>query len=425
MPQPAQYIHVLLPGLWQEFDYLPAEATDAASYCQGARVRVPLGRRSVIGLVWRVSASSEVSADRLKRVVSLIDAESPLSNDQLALGQWLAEYYHCPLADALMTMLPGRLRKGSVGSAYSRVEWRISAHGLGLLETALRRAPKQQALLNWLREHHQNGNPWVGASSMSAAGFPSRLASALLEKSLVENRQVPAYPTRCASILQGQGDQHPATLNQEQAGALELIAANSGRFAVTLLDGVTGSGKTEVYLQAIANTLASAGQVLVLIPEIGLTPQTIARFTQRLAVPIAVLHSGLNDRERLAAWQAAANGHARVIVGTRSAVFCAAPDLALIVIDEEHDSSYKQMEGMRYSARDVAIKRAQDLRLPVILGSATPALETLHNVSRGRYSVARLQQRASELQLPTIELVDTRRQDLQGGFSDAALALSG
>ncbi len=425
MSHTAQYIHVLLPGLWPEFDYLPAVDTDASHYQPGARVRVPLGRRTVVGLVSRVSASSDVAAERLKPVEALLERQSLFSSDQLKLGQWLAEYYHSPGGDALLTMLPALLRKGKVGDAYEQTQWRISDHGLGLLETALARAPRQQALLNWLRDNHQQGQPWADSESMTQAGFPTRLASTLREKSLVESRQATAYPANCGSVLVGPGDQCAATPNREQAQALAMLAQQRGKFAVTLLDGVTGSGKTEVYLQAIAAALAAGGQVLVLIPEIGLTPQTIARFTRRLAEPVAVLHSGLNDRERLAAWQAAANGYARVIVGTRSAVFCAAPDLSLIIIDEEHDSSYKQMDGMRYSARDVAIKRAQDLQIPVVLGSATPALETLHNVARGRYAVARLQQRAGDIQLPDIELLDTRREQLQDGFSDHALALIG
>ncbi|MDE2407854.1 MAG: primosomal protein N', partial [Xanthomonadaceae bacterium] len=187
------------------------------------------------------------------------------------------------------------------------------------------------------------------------------------------------------------------------------------------LDGVTGSGKTEVYLQAIANCLARGRQALVLVPEIGLTPQALARFRARLGVPVHALHSGLTDNERAATWLAAASGQARVIVGTRSAVFVPLPEAGLIVVDEEHDGSYKQFDGIRYHARDFALVRARALGIPIVLGSATPSLETLHNAQAGKFTHLRLRQRAGNAQPPQVRVHDVRKLRLHAGLSDDAL----
>src|SRR5690606_20138006 len=214
--------------------------------------------------------------------------------------------------------------------------------------------------------------------------------------------------------------EQPLILGSEQQAALERIA-HSG-FQVSLLDGATGSGKTEVYLQAIARVLAEGKQALVLVPEIGLTPQTLARFQRRFALPIVALHSGLNDRERLDAWVKARNGDARIIIGTRSAIFTPLQNPGIIIIDEEHDNSFKQQDGFRYSARDLAVMRASRLDIPLLLGTATPSLETLHNGLQGRYQYLRLTQRAGTAQAPTIQLLDIRAQTLHEGFAPETLA---
>lgn len=210
-------------------------------------------------------------------------------------------------------------------------------------------------------------------------------------------------------------------LNAEQQQACEQIRQAHGRYQGFLLDGVTGSGKTEVYLQAIAHTRAQGRQALVLVPEIGLTPQTLARFRQRFDDTIAVIHSGLTARQRLNAWLAAADGSAGIIVGTRSAVFTPMAAPGLIVIDEEHDGSFKQQDGFRYSARDLAVMRASSESIPIVLGSATPSLESLHNAATGRYQRLRLQQRAGSAALPSFQLVDTETAELEQGFSRVLL----
>ncbi|WP_043927250.1 replication restart helicase PriA, partial [Xanthomonas citri] len=210
-------------------------------------------------------------------------------------------------------------------------------------------------------------------------------------------------------------------LNDEQQAATAAIRAHSG-FATYLLDGVTGSGKTEVYLQAIADCLAAGKQALVLVPEIGLTPQTLGRFRARLGVPVHALHSGLSDGERARVWAAAWRGQAQLIVGTRSAVFTPLPNAGLIVIDEEHDGSYKQQDGIRYHARDFALVRGKALDVPVILGSATPSLESLHNAYAGRYQHLRLSQRAGEARPPRVRVLDVRKRPLKDGLSPEVLA---
>ncbi|HSW69513.1 MAG TPA: primosomal protein N' [Gammaproteobacteria bacterium] len=206
-------------------------------------------------------------------------------------------------------------------------------------------------------------------------------------------------------------------LNSEQQNALNAIEALQNQFQVLLLDGVTGSGKTEVYLQAIAKVLARGSQVMVLVPEIGLTPQTIQRFRMRFSVPVVALHSGMTEKQRYQAWYASKKGIAKIIIGTRSAVFTPFVKLGLIVIDEEHDLSFKQQDSFRYHARDVAIMRAHLNHIPVVLGSATPSLETLHNVRQGRYQYLQLKERAGGAKLPQFHVLNIRNMRLEQGLS--------
>ena len=214
-------------------------------------------------------------------------------------------------------------------------------------------------------------------------------------------------------------------LTGEQNSALEGILSGGGtapgRYSCHLLDGVTGSGKTEVYMRVLERVISAGGQALVLVPEIGLTPQLIRRFRIRLGIDPAVIHSGLAAGERLAAWEAARSGRAGLLVGTRSALFTPMPSLQLIVLDEEHDGSYKQSDGFRHSARDVAIKRAADLDIPVILGSATPSLESIRNAEAGRYRWHRLRRRANQASLPTWRVLDMSQQLAVSGLAGAAV----
>lgn len=278
----------------------------------------------------------------------------------------------------------------------------------------------------------------TGAGSLRAGSRPALLAALLLAGPLAEEpleQQLPQWREAARNLAKrGYAERvavaadtlpaRPGTgpqLNDEQQAATDAIRAGSG-FATYLLDGVTGSGKTEVYLQAIADCLAAGKQALVLVPEIGLTPQTLGRFRERLGVPVHALHSGLSDGERARVWAAAWRGEAKLIVGTRSAVFTPLPNAGLIVIDEEHDGSYKQQDGIRYHARDFALVRGKALDVPVILGSATPSLESLHNAYSGRYRHLRLSRRAGDARPPRVRVLDVRKRPLKDGLSPEVLA---
>jgi primosomal protein N' (replication factor Y) len=278
---------------------------------------------------------------------------------------------------------------------------------LELLDETPALAPDMLDLCRWAAEyyHHPLGE-------VLATALPTRLREGGPMQA-ARSRKTKPTPTESSTAH---------TLNPEQAAALDQIRQALGRFQVQLLEGVTGSGKTEVYLQAITEVVARGQQALVLVPEIGLTPQFVARFRARLGAQLALAHSGLADGERLNAWLAAREGSAAVVIGTRSAVFTPLPKLGLIVIDEEHDGSYKQQEGFRYSARDLAIRRAQQAGVPVVLGSATPSLESLHNAASGRYQLLHLSQRAGAAEHPPMHLIDVRGQYLREGLSNALIA---
>ncbi|MDO0846227.1 primosomal protein N' [Xanthomonas campestris] len=408
MSAPVTTLRVALPvPLPQLFDYLPLQDTDVDGPDRvGCRVRVPFGPRELIGVV--VERGQQPSAEGLRAALDWCD-DTPLLIDELARSlHWLARYTHAPLGEAQASALPGPLRRGEPLADTHAWAWQLTEAGhtgAGSLRAGSRPAllaalllagplaeePLEQQLPQW-RE---------AARNLAKRGYAERVA--------VAADTLPARP--------GTGPQ----LNDEQQAATDAIRAGSG-FATYLLDGVTGSGKTEVYLQAIADCLAAGKQALVLVPEIGLTPQTLGRFRERLGVPVHALHSGLSDGERARVWAAAWRGEAKLIVGTRSAVFTPLPNAGLIVIDEEHDGSYKQQDGIRYHARDFALVRGKALDVPVILGSATPSLESLHNAYSGRYRHLRLSRRAGDARPPRVRVLDVRKRPLKDGLSPEVLA---
>ncbi|WP_407472848.1 primosomal protein N' [Xanthomonas campestris pv. raphani] len=408
MSAPVTTLRVALPvPLPQLFDYLPPQDTDVDGPDRvGCRVRVPFGPRELIGVV--VERGQQPSAEGLRAALDWCD-DTPLLVDELARSlHWLARYTHAPLGEAQASALPGPLRRGEPLADTHAWAWQLTEAGRTgagslragsrpallaalLLAGPLTEEPLEQQLPQW-RE---------AARNLAKRGYAERVA--------VAADTLPARP--------GTGPQ----LNDEQQAATDAIRAGSG-FATYLLDGVTGSGKTEVYLQAIADCLAAGKQALVLVPEIGLTPQTLGRFRARLGVPVHALHSGLSDGERARVWAAAWRGEAKLIVGTRSAVFTPLPNAGLIVIDEEHDGSYKQQDGIRYHARDFALVRGKALDVPVILGSATPSLESLHNAYSGRYRHLRLSRRAGDARPPRVRVLDVRKRPLKDGLSPEVLA---
>ena len=421
---PSKFVQVVIASpVRQHFDYLPAEGLNAMDYRVGTRVEVPFGRRNMIGIVIGHCQDSSIPTDKLKAIRQQLDTVAIVNEDLLALAEWMSSYYHHPFGDTLLSLLPNQLRKGGSINAYTQCCWKISHHGLGLPDNALSRAPKQAALLSFLRTAElATANTLTTETALKHAGHSRASALELAKKDLVTASEQAYYPSDCQSLLTGQAQDQPPTLNNEQIAAGTLIADRLDSFDTVLLEGITGSGKTEVYLRAIEKVLKNDQQVLVLVPEIGLTPQTINRFVNRFDVPIAIFHSGLTDRERLAAWTAAKDGVAGIIIGTRSAVFTPMANAGLIIIDEEHDGSYKQQDSLRYSARDIAIIRARTKNIPVVLGSATPSLETLFNVQTKKYLHATLKERAGSASPPSIEILDIRCKELHEGLSDNAIA---
>jgi primosomal protein N' (replication factor Y) (superfamily II helicase) len=402
MSAPDSVLRVALPvPLPRLFDYRPPADGPGAVGC---RVRVPFGSRSLVGVIVEIGLPDPGLAE-LREAEAVLDPQPLLQGELLASLRWLARYTHAPLGEVLTTSLPSALRRGEPLPETHAWAWRLTEAGATAL-ARLRGRPRQLA--------DRLQTEVLDEALLDAEVEDWRAAArALLKRDLVERVAVPASqwaPT----------PQPGPALNGEQAEALAALRACPG-FAATLLDGVTGSGKTEVYLQAIADCLARGRQALVLVPEIGLTPQALSRFRKRLGVPIHALHSGLTDNERARVWAAAWRGEARVIVGTRSAVFTPLPEAGLIVIDEEHDGSYKQQDGIRYHARDFALVRGKALDVPVILGSATPSLETLHNAQAGRYAHLRLRKRAGDAQPPAVRVIDVRKRPLDAGLSSDLL----
>ncbi len=385
------------------FDYLPH--FNQPPPAPGCRVRVPFGRRGRVGLVVAHADHAEVPDAQLRHIHEAIDDEPLLGAPLLELLRRAADYYHAPPGEVLVGTLPGLLRAGR--PAREQVDWQWRLSDTAPAPDTLSRAPRQADLLRVL-----------AAGPQAQSALP--VGSAAVLRTLLDKGWVVREP-RDASTRQDPAPPAAPALTAAQRAAVEAVLTASG-FGAFLLDGVTGSGKTEVYLSAIEAVLATGRQALVLVPEISLTPQTEARFRARFGQAVAVLHSGLPDGERLAAWLAARSGRARVLIGTRSAVFTPLPALGLIVVDEEHDASYKQQDGFRYHARDMAVLRARIENHPVLLGSATPSLESLAHGRVGQYRTVHLRERAGSARLPHLELLDVRHQRMSGLVSPALAA---
>lgn len=396
--------------LSRDFDYLPPASGPVPAV--GCRVLVPFGRRQQIGMVTAHANESVISAARIRRCSRVLDENAILSDPDLWLIRFASDYYHHPIGEVVSAALPALLRQGK--PLHPTVE-RVAITDSGAqenIDTLAQRAPRQAELLEALIDAGGDG---LDAELLTDT-LPTwrRAAKRLGEKGLLSIFEVRAedFDERLVS------EQSPdLTLNADQERALEILRA-SDQFGVFLLDGVTGSGKTEVYLQRVRNILEQGRQVLILVPEIGLTPQLVSRLTDRLGIKPALLHSGLSNNARLAAWRAARSGAARLVVGTRSAIFTPLNKPGLIIVDEEHDHSFKQQEGLRYSARDLAIARAKRLDIPVILGSATPTLEMLQHCRNGTYEHIILPARAGEAKPPVMRLIDTVRSPATDGISE-------
>ncbi len=392
------------------FDYRPCQVTPNEGWQPGLRVRVPFGRREVIGIVVECRDTSDFELGALKSISACLDSE-PLPEDWLWLCRFTARYYQHGLGDTLHQALPVLLRQGRPLEARTRERWRLTEAGHRANAAQLGRARRQAELLELLRQHPRG----VVGSVIGVQGFSRAQLKGLLDKGLAACQEEPL--TGPPPLPGGNLLAEPALiLNREQTSVLAELHQRLDHYHVSLLQGVTGSGKTEVYLQLIESVIAKERQALVLVPEIGLTPQTLARFRQRFRVTVVALHSGLTDAERLDAWEAARSGRAPIVIGTRSAVFTPLARPGVIVVDEEHDNSFKQQEGLRYHARDLAIARAHHHDIPILLGSATPSLESLVKARSGHYSHLHLTRRASHHAPARLELVDLRGRSSQGGL---------
>lgn len=394
------------------FDYLPpAELNeeDLQALRPGCRFSVPFGKRTLTGWLVGLSPDSEVPKASLKRAVAQLDDQSLLPPAVIELCNWAIRYYHHAPGEVFAAAFPSRLRQGKPHRDAGVAGWRLTDRGRGLPQGALARSPRQSEALALLQ-----ASPEVEQARFVSAGITTGILQQLLKKNLAERCTVTPAATAATS--------RPAlALNAEQAAVLAAMQGSANGFSSHLLEGVTGSGKTEIYLQLIDRCLQRGEQALILIPEIGLTPQTLDRFRQRFDASIVILHSGLAEGERERAWEAARAGLAHIVIGTRSAIFTPMHKLGQIIVDEEHDQSYKQQDGFRYSARDVAVKRAQLEHCCILLGSATPSLESLHNALNGRYQLHQLRERAGSASLPEIKIIDIRKQALQAGLSSPLL----
>ena len=405
-------LRVALPlPLRRSFDYLAL--TDAPLPAIGSRVSVRFGKTAMIGIVVEQPPTSEIPVERLKPITAALDTEALLTADLFAILEWTARYYHHPIGDVFALGLPPSLRQGHSAQRGPR-GWKLTSAGVEHFAAQPKRAPLQTRIAAQLSSEQPRSEDQLAEALTDAGDWRAAL------RRMRATDMVEAVELDCLSSEAVPPDP-PHALNPEQAHALKAIQATSG-FKAFLLDGITGSGKTEVYLQAIAAVLEQGKQVLVLIPEIGLTPQTVQRFRARFHQhSVALYHSGLSDGERSCTWQTTRDGRARIVIGTRSAIFLAFADLGLIIVDEEHDASYKQQEGLRYQARDLAVLRAQSASCAIVLGSATPSLESLHNANEARYEALHLRDRAGGAQPPAFRLLDIRQQRMHAGLSEPLL----
>lgn len=374
---------------------------------------MPFGRREVIAVVIQGTAESALADKQLKAALEYLETEPVLPDNLFRALIWASEYYQHPVGDVFATAIPKLLRSGAPTQETREVLRATVAPDPDQL-TALRRAPKQQQLHAFIESNGQ-----VSADQIKQAGYSLSLARQLEHKQLVERAEITAVDSISLAQTDKPGSA-PLRLNSSQQDAVDVINASS-EFHCYLLDGVTGSGKTEVYMQAMAKVLDAGAQCLLLVPEIGLTPQNLSRFESRFSCPIVTLHSGMTDRERLRAWRIARSGEAGIVIGTRSAIFTPLASPGLIIIDEEHDSSFKQQDGLRYSARDFGIKRAQLESMPIVLGSATPSLESLNNAIAGRFTHLKLTARAGNASKPRLILSDISASQLDEGLSQELL----
>ena len=409
----SQLIEVLVPiPLMEKFSYL-APKDDQAPLKQGSRVLVPFGRRTLVGIIWNFSKKDSSDPRKYKHIIKVLDDRPLLDSHSMDLAEWASRYYHYPLGEIISYFFPPSLRKGKEASFKESKYLELTSKGSFLKEEDLARAPGQKKLVSLLKEKKE-----LSAKSAKAYGISNAVINGLEQKGYISkfSRELSPYKkVKDNKLLPSK------KLNKEQVEAVKSIKGSQDKNQTFLLDGITGSGKTEVYLQAIQDVVNNGKQALILIPEIGLAPQAEERFKEYFGDRVMSFHSAKNDREKVDAWLGASRGLVDIIIGTRSSVFLPMKNLGIIVVDEEHDLSFKQMDKFRYSARDMALYRAKLEKIPVVLASATASLETLKNAQEGKYKVLKLSQRATGASLPAFQAVDLRGKELNEGLSSELL----
>ena len=405
-------LDVPLPTL---FDYTVAAGIAIGT---GQRVIVPFGRRQLVGVVMECVATTDVLPERIKPVTQVLLDSAPLSAGLLDLLRFCSDYYRYPIGQTVLSALPTRLRSDKPIISKLLLSYRLSASGAALdLETLPKRRVVQRRILAKLAEQTCNLAQLKALSATAGAQL-----KALVQEGWVEHYGAPLSHEGERGLVVEHTFDNAHILTSEQQQAADTVTQTSG-YACFLLHGITGSGKTEVYVHLMHAVLQRGGQVLLLVPEINLTPQLENYFRNRFPdVNLISLHSGLPEGERLHNWQQAQAGVAQIVLGTRLSVFAELPRLALIIVDEEHDSSFKQQDGLRYSARDVAIFRAKQQSVPIVLGSATPSLESYHNAQSGRYRMLKLTGRAlAEARLPKVRCINITQTIMRHGISENLL----
>ena len=412
-PSESLIFRVAIPvPVYRLFDYLAPDNVELDNIKPGVRLEVPFGKGTKCAFLIEIAQHSEVDASKLKRVIRILDHKPLLSAKDLRLLTWASSYYHHPLGEVISSAFPAGLRQGKSVVVQTEKRYALTELGRVTLSDHLHRSPKQKSALE---KFQCNPSP-LSETELSAWNANWRPAVKLLiTKQLLQIEFSVARVNSPEALICN----NPLQCNPPQQSAIDAVCASLGQFGVFLLEGVTGSGKTEVYLQIIRTVLERGQQVLVLVPEITLTPQLEDRFRQRFAVSIALSHSKLTDKQRQTAWLQMQQGQCSIMLGTRSALFTPLKNPGVIILDEEHDGSFKQQEGFRFSARDVAIVRGKLLHIPVLLGSATPSLESLHNVAKQRYQLLHLPDRAGNAIAPVLQLLDIRNKKIQEGLSEA------
>lgn len=407
-----QYVQVAVPvPMRQLFTYQVPSTMQSPTICVGERIAVQFGSRQVIAVVIALSDECDIDSKKIKPISQRLNDSFHLSKSLVDFLRLCANYYHHPIGDVFQQALPKLLRQVKKLDIQPPMVWHSQAHDDDeSLQKLATKAPKQQALFSLINKHQ--GISWP---ELRTLGYNKAQLNALVAKDLIieKKQKVKAFTWHEQAL----SEENKQRLSTEQAVIVAAINQTTEQFACHLIDGVTGSGKTEVYLQAMEKVLANSQQVLVIVPEIGLTPQTLLRFEQRFNVPICLHHSNLNDSERLDTWLNAEQNSAAIVIGTRSAIFTPFQHMGMIIVDEEHDSSLKQQDSFRYHGRDLAILRAKQLNIPVLLGSATPSFESLQNALSGKYQYHQLHNRAGNSKKAKIALIDVAQQQMEYGLS--------